>query len=88
VWFQIPSAFLYAVSGLVFFFSVHNIWLAFACAVCVSMLVAIPVDRYIEDKLRELRPLEERKGEKGEKGEKGGPPVVESRKQLLGGREG
>ena len=61
MWFQIPLGFLAAILTIVFLFILPTIWLAATLAFCVSWIVGMSIDRYVEVKLRQLRRLEEKK---------------------------
>jgi hypothetical protein len=57
VYFQIPLWAVAAVLTFLFLILLSGSWIALVPAICISLLFGLPIDRYVEDRLRELEPL-------------------------------
>ncbi len=57
----IPIVLLSSTLTLVLLFLLSGSWVAMLLSISISLVVCLSLDRYLEDKLRELRSLEEEK---------------------------
>jgi hypothetical protein len=60
---HLPLGIVCAIVTVVLWLSTSGSWVTVPVAICVCLAIGIPVDRYVEEKLRQLQPLEKRVGE-------------------------